>query len=480
MAKRIAVVGGGISGLSAAWEAARAGARVTLLERDPRWGGKVQTERLRLPGASGEAIIDMGPESFITRKDAAWNLAQELGMGPRVRAQASETRNIYVLHQGKPGEVPMAPVKFLRSDLLSWRGKLRLAAEPLAPARRDFGDESLADFASRRLGREALEKFLGPILGGIYNSDPETQSVLTTSPVMREMEREHGGLLVATLARARLKAARRKEAAARGEPLPPPFATFAGGTQEMIDELVAQLEALPSVTLRSGVEVVEVAQGAAGWQISLAGGETLEAEAVIIATPANVAARLLQESAPEAAERLSTIRHASIGTITLAYRSNELQIGFPISGLMIPRREQRAIDAVTFTSERFPERTPAGYTLLRVFFGGSAPHMLHLDDRALEAAVRGELRALLGIAVAPVSSVVARWPQSYPQADVGHLDRVAEIEERLPAGVYVTGSAYRGLGVPDCVAQGRESARLALREAAPVPTGARSPQPVPA
>jgi oxygen-dependent protoporphyrinogen oxidase len=185
-------------------------------------------------------------------------------------------------------------------------------------------------------------------------------------------------------------------------------------------------------------------------------------DALILATPANVAAELLGGVAPEAASLLKTIRHASIGTLTLAFRSSELKLGFPISGLMIPRRERRAIDAVTFTSERFPDRSPTGYTLVRIFFGGAAPHMLHLDDAALEAAVRGELRALLGITAQPVARAVARWPQSYPQADVGHLELVQEVEAALPAGLFVTGSAYRGLGVPDCVAQGRESGRAAV------------------
>jgi len=463
MQQHIVIVGGGISGLSAAWEAAHSGLRVTLLEREPRWGGKIWTQTIDLPNEERSCIVDMGPESFITRKAAAWDLAQELGMGEQVQPQASETRNIFVLHGGQPIEVPMAPLKFLRSPLLSMRGKLRLAAEPFIPARRDSGDESLADFAARRLGREALEKFLGPILGGIYNSDPETQSVLTTSPVMREMEREHGSLVMGTLARARRKAALRKAATARGKSLPPPFMTFAGGTQELVDALVARLAAMPTVILRNGVAVTGIARSRDRWQVTMDNGEHLAADAVLLATPANVAADLLAAVAPDAAAMLAAIRHASIGTITLAYRKADLDLGYAMTGLMIPRREQRAIDAVTMTTERFPNRAPTGIVLLRVFIGGSAPHVLDLDDEALEATVRGELRALLGIAAVPVRSVVARWPNSYPQADVGHLDRVAAIESLLPRGIHVTGSAYRGLGVPDCVAQGRDSARAAVQ-----------------
>ncbi|MGL4650718.1 MAG: protoporphyrinogen oxidase, partial [Caldilineaceae bacterium] len=308
--------------------------------------------------------------------------------------------------------------------------------------------------------------------------NPETQSVLTTSPVMREMERESGGLFVATLVRARSKAAQRKAAAARGELLPPAFMTFDGGTQLLVDALVEQLRAMPNVELRIGADVTAVARSDGGWQVALKSGEWLAGDLLLLATPANVAARLIEAEAPDAARQLAAIRHASIGTMTLAYRAEDLDLGFPISGLMIPRRERRAIDAVTFTSERFPNRAPQGVKMVRVFFGGSAPHMMHLDDDALTAAVRGELRALLGLRAAPLAAAVARWPESYPLADVGHLERVAAIEAALPRGLLVTGSAYRGLGVPDCVAQGRESARAALM--LPVQVGAGSLAAVPA
>jgi oxygen-dependent protoporphyrinogen oxidase len=465
-ASHVVVAGGGISGLSAAWQIVQQApaARVTLLERDARWGGKIITDRLAMPTSDSDGtpvVVDSGPESFITRKSAAWDLAGELRLREQVVGMASETSNVYVLDAGHPELVPLSPVKFVKSPLLSTRGKLRLLAEPFVPARRDAGDESLADFAARRLGREALEKFLGPILGGIYNTDPERQSILTTSPVMREMERDHGGLFVASIARARAKAQRRKELAARGETLPPAFMAFRGGAQVFTDALAARLAATGRVDLRTQAELRGVQREGDRYALTLQTGQRLAADALVLATPANAAAALLAEAAPESAALLGQIRHASIGTLSLLYRERDMALGFPISGLMIPRREHRAIDAITFTSRRFPERIPAGYGMLRVFFGGSAPHIMVLDDGTLLAAVRGELRALLGIAAEPLAWVAHRWPDSYPQAAVGHLDHVAAIERSLPAGLYVTGSAYRGLGVPDCVAQGRATGRLA-------------------
>lgn len=460
------IIGGGIAGLSAAWELqpSAAAGRLTysLLERGGHWGGKVQTDSFSVRDGGqtvGEFVVDYGPESFITRKRAAWELTCELGLQSEVVSMVSETRNIYVLDGDRPLLAPLSPRAFIQSPLLSTHGKLRMLAEPFMPRRTDDGDESLADFASRRLGREALEKLIGPILGGIYNSNPEEQSILTTSPVMREMERESGSLFVASLMRARKQALLRKAAAQAGETLPPRYVAFRRGAQTLVDALVARLTG--NLHLNSTVSALSIA--ADGYTLTLAGGETITADAVILATPANVAASLLADVAPSAAEMLSKIRHVNIGTISLVYRTAELQIGFPISGLMIPRRAGRAIDAVTFTSERFDNRAPTGYTLIRVFFGGNTPHIMLLDDAQLLAAVRGELAALLGIHAQPLEMRVARWPNSYPQADVGHLELVARIEHALPAGIAVTGSAYRGLGVPDCVAQGRNSARQVLR-----------------
>jgi oxygen-dependent protoporphyrinogen oxidase len=458
-------VGGGITGLSAAWEAACTGAaRVTLLERDGRWGGKIVTDRLIFDdgGRPVTLLLDGGPESFITRKPAAWELAGELGLQDSVQKAGSETSNIFVLDGGLPKPVPISPGKFIGSTLISNRAKLRLLAEPLVPARRDMADESLASFVSRRLGSEALDKFVGPILGGIYNTDPVHQSIMTTSPVMREMERDHGGLFVATVARGIAKARKRKALAAQGQSLPPSFMAFADGSQVLVDRLVARLEAMPHVHLQLHADVAAIARDERGYTVSLVKGETLVADALILATPANIAAQLVDGVDPESAARLHAIRHVNIGTISLVYRRSEFDAAVEFSGLMIPRSEHRAIDAVTVTSARFPDRIPQEYAVVRVFFGGSAPHIMALDDVQLRAAVQGELRMLLGIRAKPIEWTIQRWPNTYPQADVGHLERVAEIEAGLPAGLYVTGGAYRGLGVPDCVGQGRATARAVV------------------
>jgi oxygen-dependent protoporphyrinogen oxidase len=457
----LVIIGGGITGLSAAWHLQQVapGVSYTLLEKSNRWGGKIVTETI--PGLEGgQFTIDAGPESFITRKPEAWELACEMGITDSVIDPGSETRNMYVLEGSKPVEIPLSPVKFIRSPLMSGRGKLRMLQEPFVPTKRDGEDESLAQFVTRRLGREALDKFIGPVLAGIYNTNPETQSILTTSPIMREMEAEYGGLFKGALGRMRAARAAKvaTNGAANGHPRPPRFITFQNGAEELVEALVARLEG----DLRLGVDIEAIWHTNTHYEVILSEGLPSRADAILFATPANVTARLLEAMAPHAAKSLAKIRHENIGTISLAYRDADVQLPAPINGLMIPRREKRTIDAITWTSNKMPARAPLGYALIRVFFGGSAPHMVASTDPALLATVREELRDILGITAAPVDYRVQRWPQSFPQADVGHLDLVDAIEAALPDGLYVAGSSYRGIGVPDCIRQGRDAATKAV------------------
>ncbi|MBE2197088.1 MAG: protoporphyrinogen oxidase [Anaerolinea sp.] len=448
----ILIIGGGISGLSAAWELQQqAGERVrlTVLEADGRLGGKVLTQTMPAPNG-GQFIVDAGPESFVTRKPAAWQLTRELGLEALAMNPGNEAAGTYVLDDGRLRPLPLSPGAFIKSDLLTWRGKLRMLAEPFIPPKRDGADESLADFVTRRLGREALEKFIGPVLGGIYNSDPETQSILVTSPIMRELE-AHGSLV-----RGSIRHMRARRRAAQSPAAPPfRFLGFTPGAEVLITALTAQLQA----DLRLNAVVVGLERTAEGTAVlHLAGGESLTADAVIITTPANVAAKLVTAVAPEAATQLAQIRHAHIGTISLAYPAEAVAHTAPIRGLMIPRREKRRIDAVTWTSAKVPGRAPEGYALLRVFIGGGLPATVTMPESDLLPIVQEELADLLQIKTEPLDYRLARWPDSYPQADVGHLARVAAIERLLPAPFYVTGSAYRGLAVPDCIQQAREMA----------------------
>ncbi|GAB4425643.1 MAG: protoporphyrinogen oxidase [Anaerolineales bacterium] len=449
----IIVVGGGITGLSAAWELQQRGISYSLLEAASHWGGKIISVELDVDGKS--ALADGGPDTLVTRKPEAWELAAELGILDQIENPGSETKNIYVLDGGIPVEIPLSPFKFITSPLLSGRGKLRLLLEPFQPPRRDSGDESLAEFVARRLGREALDKFIGPVLGGIYNTDPETQSILVSSPIMREMEAESGGLFVAALQRA----FRKPESTSKNKP-EARFISFKGGVAGLVEALKEKLTG----DLRLNTPVKKIESHGAGYKVTLQSGESLHGDGVIVCTLASVAGELVQSVAPEAGQKLREIGHKNIGTVSLVYRETDIPAEPVINGLMIPRREKRAIDAITVSSRKMPWRVPEGFALLRIFIGGARPEVVNMPDKALLETVSDELRALLGIKAAPQTHAIFRWPGGFPQAEVGHLERIDQIETLLPPGIALAGSSYRGIAVPDCIRQGRAAAEKILAQ----------------
>jgi oxygen-dependent protoporphyrinogen oxidase len=443
---KITIIGGGITGLSAAWELQQRGIEFTLLEASNHWGGKVISSNLELKDGA-RFLVEGGPDTLITRKPEAWDLTNELGMLDQVTNPGSETSGTYVLDNAAIQPIPISPTRFISTPLLTSRGKLRMLAEPFQPARRDDEDESLADFVRRRLGQEALDKFIGPVLGGIYNTDPETQSIMVSSPIMREMEKDGGGLFAGALLRA-FRGKKKKSKAPR-------FVSFKNGLQALTDELARQLKG----DLRLNAQVEKVTRNGNGYRILIADGSTLHADGVIFATLANQTSTLIREVSPEASQRLDAIRHQNIGTLSLVYRESDVPDKPLVSGLMIPRREKRMIDAVTFTSRKMPERSTAGYAVVRVFIGGGAPEMVEYPDDRLIESTQKELAELLGIHAAPQLWTAFRWQSGFPQAEVGHLKRIDEIEKQLPSNFALAGSSYRGIAVPDCIRQGREAAR---------------------
>lgn len=475
--QHVVVVGGGIAGLSTAWylirQAREAGLdmRCTVLEKADHWGGKILTEEVTVEGA-GRFVIEGGPDSFIAQKPWAAQLAGELGLDDRLLGTNDASRKTYVVSRGRPVPLPdgvllIVPTKlmpFALSPLISPLGKLRMGLDLFIPPRRDGRDETLAAFVRRRLGAEALDKIAEPLLSGIYNAEADRQSLLATFPRFRALEEQHGSLTRGILASRRNghgKAPRgdNQTAPPRSDAPRRPssaFLTLRGGTGELVDALVAALQ--PLAELRTGVGVAKLVHEGR-WRLALDDGTTLDADAVVLATPAWTAAELVRPYAPAAAERMDAIRYVGTGTVSFAYRRSDVahaSLGF---GIVVPRSERRPINAITFSSTKFDDRAPEGYALLRVFFGGSrSPHSMELDDSELLDTVRQELAHLTGIRAEPLFHRIYRWPRSNPQYDVNHLDRVAEIEKALPPAVYVTGSPYRGVGLPDCVKQAQETA----------------------
>lgn len=483
-APHVVIIGGGITGLSTAFYLQRAAAaagvplRYTLVERDARFGGKLVTETI------GDFVVEGGPDSFITQKPSGLQLARELGLEQQLIPTNDRKKKVYVLIRGRLRPMPegmmlIVPTKmlpFALSPVISPLGKLRMALDLVLPARRDGVDETLADFIRRRLGAEALDRLAEPLLAGIHNSEAERQSLLATFPRLREVEAKHGSLIRGMVAQRAAAMAHRPAAPANGEAAgrqpsvrSSMFVTPRGGLSTLVAALVGALDG----RLISGQGVAALDRdptAAQPYRVRLEGGEALDAEAVIMAAPSFVAAGLLDRTSPALAEGLRQIRYVTTGTVTLAYRKSD--IGDPLDGygLVIPRTERRKINAVTVSSTKFAHRAPDDAMLLRVFVGGSRnPGVVELDDVALERLVRAELGDILGVKAAPLWSRIYRWPQANPQYDVGHLERMDALEALCPDGLYLTGSAYRGVGIPDCVRQGKEAAdrTLAYLERAP-------------
>lgn len=446
---RLVIVGGGVTGLAAAWEAQRVvGDDYLLVESEPRLGGKVVTTHRPGPGGDGAFVIDGGPESFVSRKPDLTRLVEETGLADQLIDPGAESRGMFVLTGGQALPVPMSAGSFLTTGLMTVGGKARMLAEPFIRGRADAADESLAAFVSRRLGRQASERMIGPVLGGIYHTDPARQSIAVTAPIMREMEASYGSLVRAAVARG---LAKRRQPPRRY----PAFVSFAGGAQGLVDGIEARLTG--EIVVGTGVR--RVGEVAGGMEVQLADGRNLTADAVILACPAPVAATVLDHPATQLLKRID---YNDVGTATLIYPTGTLGQLASVRGCMVPAREERRIDAVMVTSKRMPDRTVPGYEMVRVFFGANDPSLVGLPDGALLSALHTELDDLFAVPAEPLGITAFHWPGGYPQAAVGHLGLVDQIEAELPDTIAVAGSAYRGVGVPDCIRQGRTAAQRVL------------------
>jgi oxygen-dependent protoporphyrinogen oxidase len=462
-ALRVVVVGGGIAGLAAAHRLVELTAdrgpalALSLVEAADRLGGTIRTERVE------GFLVEHGPDSFISEKPWALALAERIGLGPRLCGTNDRHRRTYVvrdrrLHPLPEGFLLVAPTRFwpvARTPLLSWRGKARMGLDLILPRRREDGDESLASFVTRRLGREALERVAAPLIAGIYTADPERLSLAATMPRFQALERQHRSLILGL----RRSATAREAAGASGARFGL-FVTLAGGMGELVEALTARL---PAGSIRLRCPAIGVERGAAGapWTVRLAGGERLVADGVILAGEAHRMAPLARDLDDELARLLAGIAYASSVTVSVAYARALVQHPLDGFGFIVPREEGLHILACTFSSVKYPGRAPEGFVLLRVFLGGAqAGGVLERDDAGLTYLATAELAALLGIEGSPCLTRVARHPRAMPQYEVGHLDRVTLIETRIRSlpGLAVAGTAYRGVGISDAARSGEASA----------------------
>lgn len=471
--KRIAIIGGGISGLSAAYaleEKRRAGAEVeyVLYEASSRFGGVLVTDRV------DGCILEAGADSFLTEKPWASDLCAKLGLAGQLIGSNDAERKTYIVVRGKLIEMPdglmfMVPTKLaptILSPLFSAQTKLRMAKEWFHPPHKANGDETVAAFVERHYGPEMVDRLADPLLSGVYGGKASQLSVRAVLPRFAEMEAKYGSLGRAMLA-ARSAMTRNSKAPAK-----PLFTSLENGMQQMVDALVAALDA---DALRMGTAVQAVAPEAGSWVVS-AGLESDEFDAVILALPTKAAANLLLRCASELASELNAIEYSSSVTVALGYDKQVRDSLPPGFGFLVPRNEGKRMLAATFVHNKFPHRAPDDRAILRCFLGGSrgAEMLAHSDDEILRI-VREELDQILRLKAEPLFTRVFKWKGAMAQYGVGHLDRLERIEalrQKLP-GLALAGNGYRGIGVPDCVRSGTdavESILIALGMSSPAVT----------
>ena len=469
--KRIAIIGGGIAGLSAAFyleKARRGGAALqwTLFEKSDRLGGVIQTEQ------RDGFVLEAGADSFLAAKPEGARLCHELGIGSEL-ISSNAGRKTYIVVKGKLVPIPqglefMVPTRvwpMVTTPLFSFRTKLRMASELFSSARKNAGDESVGEFVRRHFGQEMVDRVAEPLLAGVYGGDVESLSVRAVLPRFAEMEREHGSLVRATLkAKAQSKSQSKAQSGAKPQPL---FTSLKNGMQQMVDALIA---ALPQSSIRMQQQDITVRQVNDDWQVESSGIKE-RFQAVLLAVPAPSASALLRQFHPALIEGLARIQYTSSAAVALAYDSVALPPGH---GFLVPRSERRKIMACTFVHKKFSHRTPEGKSMLRCFFSSSRmSDLLTHSDEALQQMARQDLKDVLGLTADPIFARTFRWNSAMAQYETGHLERVAEMEKIIAAipGFHIIGNSFHGIGVPDCIKSARQAVEQitsAVSQPAPV------------
>jgi oxygen-dependent protoporphyrinogen oxidase len=470
---RVVVVGGGLSGLVTAHRihhlaaGKRRPVEITVLEAKDRIGGVIWTDQV------DGFTLEAGPDSFITNKPWGIDLCHRLGLAEHLIETDPSHRRSFVVRNGQLAPVPegfvlVAPhriLPILTTPVLSWRGKLRLLMDLVIPRRDEASEESLAAFVRRRLGREALDRLVQPLVGGIYTGDPSDLSLRATFPQYLAMEREHGSLIrAARRQQARDRDSRTLHRQASGARYGM-FVTLAEGMAALPRAVEASL---PPCTVRCGSPVRRLSRGGAGapWVVELLDGSPLDADVVVVTTEAHAIARLIDGEDPALALQLRAIPYASSVIVNIAYRRDQIQHPLDGFGVVVPAIEGRSILAASFSSIKFPGRAPAGTVLMRVFIGGATrPELFDLDDQAIVNLATRELSELIGTTGAPLLVQLARHPRAMPQYILGHLEQVETIRRKLVRhpGLFLTGIAFDGVGIPDCIHAAETTAEAVFR-----------------
>lgn len=465
--RRIAIIGGGISGLTAAYTIAQArqqGLPVSefLIEADNRLGGVVRTEYLE------EFVLEGGPDSFISEKPEAAALCRELGLGDLLIGSNDDVRQTYILYKGNLVPLPeglmlLAPTRirpFLKSPLLPLSSKLMVATEwfvtPTKP--RDY-DESIGTFVRRHFGKAMLENIVDPLLAGVYGGDAMSLSVESVLPRFRDMENQHGSLIRGAMA-ARRRVGKAEE---KSNSL---FMTLKNGLGDLTSALEKRLD---PARIHLGERVVSIERAGHHWKspyrIRCEGNQTYEVEAVILALPVHECAGFFASFTADLVDACRAVPYSSAVTVNLGFEEEVASALPPGFGFLVPGKESSRLLACTFVHKKFPHRAPPGKALLRCFLGGTRdPEIMQLSNNEIILLVRQELRSILGVETLPLFSLISRWPSAMAQYNVGHKDRIMRIAgliQKYPH-LHLAGNAYSGIGLSDCIRTGKEAAQQAM------------------
>jgi protoporphyrinogen/coproporphyrinogen III oxidase len=459
--KRVAIIGGGIAGLSAAFyfeRARRNGAQVdwVLLEKSDRLGGVIRSE------VREGYVLEAGPDSFLFMKPEGAQFCRDLGIGDRLISSNDADRKTYIVVKSRLIPIPdglefMVPTRvapMATTPLFSWSTKLAMAMEWFHSSSNHRNDESVAEFVRRHFGQEMVDRVAEPLLAGVYGGNADQMSVRAVLPRFAEMERESGSLV-----RASLKARKeRKKSAQTPQPL---FTSLKNGVQEMVNAAVA---ALPPDCIRLRTAVKAVEQSGSGWTVKTQSGSEAFDE-VILATPAPAAAAMLGDVNSVLTNGLRQIQYSSSAAVVLAYDKPVMLP--PGHGFLVPRTEGRSMLACTFVHRKFSYRAPEGGALLRCFISSSrVPDLQRRDEQWLLSVMMKELEELLSVRERPLFSEVYRWDCALPQYSTGHLERVAEMEKAIAGlpGLQLIGNSFHGIGIPDCIRSGRKAAEKIIAQ----------------
>ncbi len=444
----VAIIGGGISGLSALHyiKQKKPNLNIRLYESASKPGGTIGTDYI--DGYS----FDHGPNGFLDREPLTLELCDQLGLTDLLERANEKAEKRFILRKGKLREVPISPPKFLSSDILSLKGKLRVLMEPFSPGLGDISDESLYDFAKRHMGKEAADYLIQPMVSGIFGGLAERLSLKSCFPIMAEMEKEYGSLFKAMIKKAKkAKAEGKKKVGGPGGPSGR-LTSVRGGLYGIIERFME----LYSDFVQLDTPVKSIIKEESNYLINFENSQNIQTKHIIIATPSYVAAQITKQLSESLSASFSKIEYAPIAVVCQGYQKSNVEHPLDGFGFLVPQKENKRILGSIWTSSIFAERAPAGCAQFRTMIGGDGDHeSLQLSDEDLISKVESDLDSIIGIEAAPEITSIYKWKNGIPQYKIGHTEVMSGIETELGKfeNIFITGNAYYGIGLNDCVKQ---------------------------